>query len=61
MWFYDDEPHKGTDQDDLVDDEIYDSAGYADWRIDWLFAAFIIVLASALAILVQPIVARLFP
>ena len=59
MWFYDDEPHKGTDQDDLVDDEIYDSAGYADWVTDCLFAVFVIALTSALAMLARPLVERL--
>lgn len=61
MWFYSDKPYKGTRPDDLVDDESSDSAGYADWRMEWLFVVFVIVLASALAMLVQPIVVRLFP
>jgi len=61
MWFYDDKPYKGTRSDDLQDDESSDSAGFADWRVEWLFAAFVLLLTGALAMLVQPIVARLFP
>ena len=61
MWFYDDKPYKGTCPDDQQDDESSDSAGYADWKIEWLFAAFVLLITGAVAMLVQPLVARLWP
>lgn len=61
MWFYDDKPYQGTCPDDLPDDESSDSAGYADWRIEWLFVVFVLLLTGAVAMLVQPIVARIWP
>jgi len=46
MWF-----DKETERDD--------SAGYADWVTDCLFAVFVIALTSALAMLARPLVERL--
>jgi len=59
MWFYDDKPYKGTVPADLQDDESSDSAGYADWVTDCLFAVFVIALTSALATIARPLVERL--
>ena len=59
MWFYDDRTYKGTCQADPESDEGSDSAGYADWVTDCLFAVFVIALTSALATIARPLVERL--
>lgn len=61
MWFYDDKPYRGFRQDS-DEDEIQDSAGYADMVTDMVtdmgFAVMVVMIATAIAMVVWELRAR---